>query len=145
MWYYKNQIIDSIEQMPKNTWGFIYKITNIDNNKFYIGKKQLYNKNNVKIGKKEKQQITGKGRRPCKKIIIKESNWLLYYGSNKSLLEDIKNLGESAFKREILEFAFNKKQLTYLEIKYQILNDVLEKDNSYNDNILGKFFKNDVK
>lgn len=149
MWYYQNSVIESIDQMPKNVFGFIYKITCIDNGKFYIGKKQLISTTNVKLGKKEAKKIaeaiTGKGRRPSKKQIIKESNWLSYYGSSKQLLEDINNLGETAFKREIIHYCFSKKSLSYNEIKYQILNKCLEQpEHSYNANILGKFYKEDV-
>ena len=48
------------------------------------------------------------------------------------------------FKREILEFAFNKKHLTYLETKYLFCNNVLENEEYINDNILGKFFRKDL-
>ena len=37
-----------------------------------------------------------------KKLVIKESNWVDYMGSNKFLLEDIKDLGEKKFIKEIL-------------------------------------------
>lgn len=148
MWYYQNNIIDSIEQMPENIFGFIYKITNIETGQFYIGKKQIKSITNVKLGKKEKaklnETITGKGRRPSKKKVIKESNWLSYYGSSKKLLEDVKKLGETVFKREIIKYCFSKKSLSYWEIYYQIQNDILQSSNCYNDSILGKFFKNDV-
>jgi hypothetical protein len=47
-------------------------------------------------------------------------------------------------KKQILEIAFNKKHLTYLETKYLFQLEVLEKpDEYYNDNILGKFFTKD--
>ena len=45
-------------------------------------------------------------------------------------------------KKQVLEIAFNKKHLTYLETKYLFQLGVLEKpDEYYNDNILGKFFR----
>jgi len=149
MWYYQNNIIDSISQMPKDVFGFIYKIINIDTGRFYIGKKQLQHTKNVKLGKKEKailvKNITGKGRRPSKKIIVKESDWLSYYGSSKQLLEDVKKLGEAAFKREIIQYCFSKKSLFYSEIKQQILNQCLEQpERCYNESIMGKFFNADV-
>ena len=60
-----------------------------------------------------------------------------------SLDFDIKLLGEDKFERLITNFAKTKKQLTYYELKAQILCDALFDDKSYNDNILGKFFKKD--
>ena len=47
-------------------------------------------------------------------------------------------------KKQILELAFNKKHLTYLETKYLFSHEVLENpEEYYNDNILGKFFTSD--
>ena len=46
-------------------------------------------------------------------------------------------------KREILEIAYHKKELTYLECKYQFTLGVLESRSYLNDNILGKFFDKD--
>lgn len=148
MWYYKNNIIDSIDQMPEGVFGFIYKIINIDTGRYYIGKKQLLSTTNVKLGKKAKallhSTMTGKGRRPSKKQVIKESNWLAYYSSSKQLLEDVKLLGEAAFKREIIQWCYSKKQLSYWEVYYQFQNDILQSRNCYNESILGKYFKKDV-
>ena len=40
----------------------------------------------------------------------------------------------------------SKKTLTYFEVKYQMLYQVLEKpDEFFNDNILGKFYTKDLK
>lgn len=64
-------------------------------------------------------------------------------GSCKELLEDIKNIGEDQFTKEIIEFCFNKTSLTYREVWYQFKFDVLE-INSYNGNILSRFFRKKV-
>jgi len=48
------------------------------------------------------------------------------------------------FERQILACASTKKLLTYYEVKYQMVYQVLEKpDEFFNDNILGKFFSKD--
>ena len=62
---------------------------------------------------------------------------------------DIKQLllegKKDEFERTILKCVQTKKQLTYFEIKYQMLYQVLEKpDEFFNDNILGKFFTKDL-
>ena len=143
MWLYKNKVVNKLENLPENTFGFIYKITNKTNGKFYIGKKQIMSQTNVKLGKKELEALpTQRGKKPSKKLVIKESNWVDYMGSNKFLLEDIKALGEKNFLKEILVICTNKKLLTYWELATQCKYDVLQV-NSYNDNLLGKFYRKD--
>ena len=84
MWLYKNKVINKLENLPENTFGFIYKITNKTTGKFYIGKKQIMSQTNVKLGKKELEALpTQRGKKPSKKLVIKESNWVEYMGSNK--------------------------------------------------------------
>ena len=49
------------------------------------------------------------------------------------------------FERTILKCVPNKKALTYFELKYQMIYQVLERpDEFFNDNILGKFFTKDL-
>lgn len=153
MWLYNNKVIDRIDDMPKDCYGFIYKVTHIPTGKKYIGKKVLYFNRNVKLTKKElellreerKHQGLG-GRTPLKKKVVKESDWKNYYGSQKEILNLVKQSKESDFKREILKFTFNKKELTYYEVKFLFIEEVLENSSEYiNDNILGKFFSRDFK
>jgi len=132
----------TIEDFPENSFGFIYKITNQITGKFYIGKKSLYHNIKKKLTKKELAEQTGPGRKSATKRIQKESDWITYWGSNKEILEEIKIKGNLAFQREILKIVNTKKELTYWEIAYQCQYNVLLID-SYNDNILGKFFKKD--
>ena len=75
------------------------------------------------------------------KQVQKESDWKTYFGSHSY----IKESPPFFLKREILEVAYNKKHLTYLECKYQFKLGVLEKPQYLNDNILGKFFDKDFK
>jgi len=132
----------TLEDFPTNSFGFIYKITNISTGRFYIGKKNLYHNIKKKLTKAELAEQTGPGRKATTKVIQKESDWVSYWGSNKELKKDLADLGESSFQKEILKVCFNKKELTYWELAFQCQYDVLLND-SYNDNILGKFFKKD--
>jgi hypothetical protein len=145
MWLYDNKEIKSIEDFGELVpFGFIYRITNLENNKFYIGKKQLISKTNIKLGKKEKALLPiQRGRAKTKKLVEKESNWLSYWGSCKPLLADIKTLGDSKFKREIIMICYSKKMLTYWEAAFQIKEDVLLKDNNYNDTVFSHFYRRD--
>lgn len=140
MWLYK-------ENYNINDYlGFVYIIENTQNNKKYIGKKFFFLNTKQKIGKKALALIEGKGRRPKTKTITKESDWESYYGSNEVLKEDIKTFGKDVFKREILRLCKGKKELTYWEVKYQFIYEVLEKPNEfYNSNILGSFYTKDLK
>lgn len=141
-WIYKGRTIKCLEDIAKHgdIVGFVYKIKNLETNKIYIGKKILHHTRKTKVTKKEKLETNT--RRVFKRV-TKESDWLNYFGSCKPLLEDVKILGPDKFKREILEFCFSKKHLAYTEIEYQFKEDVLRKD-TYNGNILGKYFKKDL-
>ena len=138
-WLYKNKEINGISDLPKDAFGFVYQTTHLPTNKKYIGKKSLMYNLKKKLGKKEKALWEGKGRPPMYKRVLKESNWKNYYGSHGF----IKEANEEDLKREILEIAYHKKELTYLECKYQFTLGVLESRSYLNDNILGKFFDKD--
>ena len=112
--------------------GFVYLITNLISNKKYIGKKLL----------KFKKTKTIKGK---KKKSLVESDWRAYWGSNDELKEDVKRLGEINFKREVLIFCKSKGELSYFELKEQILAGVLESDEYYNSWIMARVRKDHLK
>ena len=135
MWLYKNKVINSIEDMPADTFGFIYLVTHTPSGKKYLGKKVLYFNKKLPPLKNQKR----------KRKVQKESDWKTYYGSQaevKQLVKESKDMLE--FEREILIFVPTKKQLTYFETKLQFVNEVLENDEYLNSNILGKFFRKDL-
>jgi len=130
---------------PENYYGFVYKITNLKTGKFYIGKKSFYHNKKHKLTKKQLTEQTGRGRKPTHETIQVESDWKTYWGSNKQLIADIKELGEDKFDCTILKLCKTKKQLTYWEMHHQCLSQcIVSYDLSYNDNILGKFFPKDL-
>lgn len=141
-WLHKKKKINSLESIPNNqeVIGFVYKITNLVTGKFYIGKKNLHSKRKVRISKTEKEAT--KSRKVFKQV-VKESDWLSYYGSCKELKDDVLRMGPEKFEREILEFCCTSKYLSYSELAYQIKNDVLT-SNSYNGNILGRYYLRDM-
>ena len=140
-WVYKGDIVKDVAQFGDCVIGFVYKITDLETNKFYIGRKVLFFERTQKISKREKKATKT---RKSKKIVRKESDWKTYYGSCTELLADVKKYGEIRFQREILELCCDKKYLGYCEVKWQIIHNVLN-TNSYNENILGKFFRKDLK
>lgn len=113
---------DLLCEHANDAWGFIYLITNVTNNKKYIGKKQLSFKQTRKPlkGMKNKRRSTI------------ESDWKTYTGSCKELNEDIERIGKSNFKFEIVKYCFSKSHLAYEEAKMQFDNNVLIDDSWYN-------------
>jgi len=140
-WIYNNKEISSIEELPEDSYGFIYLIT-LSNNKKYIGKKNLYTERKRKFGKREIAKLEDKRQRKYE-IVKKESDWKTYCGSKK--YDDYQMFIDKGFyTKHILYTAKNKKHLTYLELKALIENNVLEDEAFLNDNILGKFFRKDI-
>lgn len=141
-WIYKLREVTCKEDLPDydKLYGFVYVITNIHTGKFYIGKKALKFSRKKKISKTVKKQTRT---RKIYERVVKESDWLDYYGSSKELSDDIKFFGKNIFKREIIELCYSKKYLSYSELKWQILKDVLN-NYSYNGNILGRFYPKDL-
>ena len=145
-WIYKQHEINDITQFPDKTFGFVYITTHKPTGKSYIGKKVLFHNQKKKLGKKELAALTGVvGRRPSYKLIVKESDWLKYYGSQTDIKQLLLEGKKDEFDRVILKMCPDKKSMTYFEIKYQMIYQVLEKpDEFFNDNILGKFFTKDL-
>jgi hypothetical protein len=130
MWTYDGK--EFSEDNIGDSFGYVYLIKNLTNNKQYIGKKFF-----SKAGYK-----TVKGKR---KKIRKSSDWLTYWGSNKQLNEDVKSLGEENFTREILYLCKSRSECSYLELREQIDRRVLESDSFYNDWIMAKIRKDHLK
>ena len=135
MWLYKDKEINSIEDMPTDTFGFVYLVTHTPSGKKYLGKKQLISNRTLPPLKGQKK----------KRKIQKESDWKTYYGSQSEVKQLVKESKDKLeFVREIIIFTSTKKQLTYFETKLQFVNEVLENDEYLNSNILGKFFRKDL-
>lgn len=131
---------------PEDYIGFVYKITNLTNSKFYIGKKYFWYNKKKKLTKKQLAELpVTPGRKPTHEIVRVESDWKTYWGSSKELLTDVNELSPMFFECLILKLCKSKKELTYYEMHYQCKFDCLiPGTNSYNDNILGKFFTRDL-
>ena len=144
MWLYQNKEVLSLEDLPQDTYGFIYISIHQPTGKSYIGKKSLFHNVRKKLTKKQLVEQTGRGRKPTTEVVQKESDWKTYYGSAKPILDLLKEGKQKEFTREILQLVPNKKLLTYYECKYLFMLGVIEQQDGYfNDNILGKFFRKD--
>ena len=118
-WYHKNKKIDSL---PEDCEAFVYLITNLTNDKKYVGKK---------LAKFKTTKPPLKGRKN-KRRGHKESDWKTYWGSSDHLNNDVIELGEDKFRREILYFCPSRGVASYLEAREQFERRVLETDDYYN-------------
>lgn len=129
-WIYESNPID--ESILDQYVGFVYCITNLVDDRKYIGKKLLkFKKSKIIKGKKKK--------------FLVESDWKKYWGSNKQLIADVQELGEDNFVREILTLCKSKSECNYLEAKYQFQLGVIESDKYYNEWIQCKIHKAHIK
>lgn len=120
---------------PDGYYGFTYLIVNETNGKIYVGKKAFTFNVKKKLSKRAR-----KGTRKRVEVNKKDSGWLKYFGSSNELKEDIKIYGEEPFTRYILDFCKNKSELSYAEVKQQIIHRVLEVP-SYNNWISCRVYK----
>ena len=131
-WFFEG--IPFLSENINDKFGFVYLITNIQNNRKYIGRKYFWSFRTPR-GKKRK--------------VKSESDWKNYYGSCPELKEDIDKLGRENFSRTILSLHKTKGKTNFGETSQLFKNDVLTEslDNGepafYNGNILGRFYRKD--
>ena len=111
-----------IKELPEGYIGFIYLITNLTNNRKYIGKK---------LSQFRRSRPPLKGKKNRRRYTV-ESDWRDYWGSSDKLLADVAQLGKEKFTREILYFCKSKSELSYIEAREQFDRRVLESDDYYN-------------
>ena len=119
MWTHKGKLV---ETLPDDCEGFVYLITNLTNDKKYVGKK-------LARFKVTRPPLKGKKN---KRRSSKESDRKTYWGSSDHLNADVASLGEDNFTREILHYCQSRGMLSYLEAKEQFDREVLLSDEYYN-------------
>jgi hypothetical protein len=131
MWKYQGN--EFTESMIETYIGYVYLITNKTNNRQYIGKKLFwFSKTRTIKGKKKKEKVL--------------SDWQSYWSSSEELKKDVMELGEENFTREILYLCSSKGTMSYLELREQMDNRVLENQQSwYNGFVGGKIHRSHVK
>ena len=115
-------------------FGFVYLITNKQNNRQYIGRKYFW------------QFRTPRGK---KRKVKSESDWKKYYGSCPELKEDIIKFGKQNFSRTIISVHKTKGKTNFEETRQLFINGVLTESldtgepKYYNSNILSRYFRKD--
>ena len=132
-WYYDG--VEFTSEMIEDYIGYVYCITDLTNNKKYIGKKLFRSTRRL-------APLKGKTR---KRTVIKESDWQDYFGSSEEVKLLVSELGSDNFKREILHLCNTKGELSYMELKEQMLREVLLNDDYYNGIIQVKIHRSHVK
>jgi len=127
-WLYQDQ---PVETLPEDCVGFVYMITNITNDRKYIGKKL------AKFSRTTQRTVKLKnGNKKKKKIRTKvDSDWRDYYGSSPELTRDVELLGKENFQRQILYYCKSKAECSYIEAREQFSRRVLESQDWYNGHI----------
>ena len=131
-WTYMERVFNSSD--IGDYFGFVYLITNLTNQRQYIGRKYFWSFRTPK-GKKRK--------------VKQESDWKKYYGSCPELKEDIEKIGKENFKRNILSLHKTKGKTNYEETRQLFTNNVLTEaldgtvPKYYNSNILSRYYRKD--
>ena len=133
-WTYQGSTFSSDD--INSFFGFVYRITNLQTGKQYIGRKYFVQKRKPRNG-------------TSKRRVTSESDWKKYYGSSPELKADVKQFGRENFKREILSLHATLGKVNYEETKQLFLNNVLQETledgtpKYYNSNILGRYYRKD--
>jgi hypothetical protein len=134
MWSYEGE--EFTTDMIGDNIGFVYIVTDTVSGMKYIGKKGFFSK-------VTKPPLKGKKR---KRRSIKESDWKTYCGSSESVKTLVEENGLDHFEREILHLCKSKGEMSYTEMREQIVRDVLLKPDEYlNGFVGGKIHRNHLK
>lgn len=133
MWYYKGKEFTSDD--IGDYIGFVYIIYDLSNNKKYVGKKKFQSKT-------RRPPLKGKTR---KRTVIKESDWMDYYGSSEEVKLLVEQQGRDNFHREILHLCNTLGEMSYLELDEQMKREVLLNEEYYNEFVGAKIHSNHVK
>ena len=115
-------------------FGYVYRITNLQSGKQYIGRIYFTQRRKPRGGKRR---------------VTSESDWKRYYGSSPELKDDVAKYGQNIFKREILSLQPTAGRVNFEETRQLFLNNVLSEalaDGTpayYNSNILGRYYRKD--
>jgi serine/threonine protein kinase len=133
MWYYGDEEFTS--DMIGDYIGYVYCITDLSNDKKYIGKKLFKSTRKLPPLKGQKRKRT--------KVL--ESDWMSYYGSSEEVKSLVEEHGGKRFHREIIHLCKSKGEMSYLEAKEQFDREVLLSDEYYNEFIGCKIHSRHVK
>lgn len=132
-------------ELPEGVFGFVYLITYTDGT-HYLGKKQCVSEKllpALKSGEVRPEALYRigkniKGKRVQFDVVRKETSWKKYVGSSKLTAD------KTIEYKTIIELAYSKRQLTYLENKYLFGMEAIEDPTFVNECIMGRFFRGNI-
>ncbi|MDX0197020.1 hypothetical protein [Sinorhizobium meliloti] len=132
-WFYRGEPFTSDDISGYHS--FVYRITDKETGRFYVGKKIFFNARKLPPLKGQKR----------KRTVVKESDWLSYFGSNETLKALVEKHGSERFRREILHLCKSKGEASFMEAYEQFAHDVLRRDDCFNDWIIVKVHRKHLK
>lgn len=123
MWYYQDKPFEPDDELLEKYQGFVYRITERETGKKYIGKKFFWKPKTLPVTKTRKRKVKTRV----------QSDWRDYFGSNQELKELVETKGQDAYLREVLHLCRTKGECSYWEAKLQFQYDVLLDDSYYNE------------
>lgn len=120
-WIYNGKPFDPDESELESVIGFVYQIEEVDTGMKYIGKKLFWKPKILPITKTRKRR----------KRTMVQSDWRTYHSSNKLIMEKAK-IDPRLFVRTVLKLCSTKGECSYWEAKMQFDNEVLLRDDFYN-------------
>lgn len=126
-WLFNGEEIDP-EHLLK-FFGFVYRITDKETGKKYIGRKYIWNYRREKDATRRK------------KI---ESDWKRYFSSN----EELKRIGKETperLLREVIHLCRGKGETNWREVEEIVKQNAIYDNDYLNDNLSGKYFRKNVK
>lgn len=108
------------EEITSSMFGFVYRITNLQTGKYYIGRKQFWSVHKVKVPNRKN-----------KKRVVVVSNWESYLSSSTQVKADIAKFGMDNFSFEIISIHKTKAELVFTEAKL-IWQAMMSREEIYN-------------
>ena len=133
MWLYEGEEFES-EKIGDGV-GFVYEIEDKSNNMIYLGKKKFWSTRRLPPLKGQKR----------KRKVVKESDWMEYYGSSEEVKSLVEEFGGERFERRILRICYSLGEMSYWELWHQMTKHVLlNPDKYYNAFVGAKIHRNHV-
>jgi hypothetical protein len=131
-WFHHDTDLEVTESETFGHFGFVYVITHLESNRKYIGKK-FFTKSKTK-------QVKGK-----KKRVRVPSDWENYWGSNKTLKEEVETNGKDQYKREVLHLCKTRSECSYWETYEIFVRHALIGNKFYNEWVSCRIRKDHLK
>lgn len=137
-WFYQGKEIKTLADTPLEALGFIYKIYNLDNQMYYVGRRTIRSNRRRKLTVAEKK-IKGNEKKTFITEMKESSGWKTYAGSNVTLKAEVTK--GARIRKEILHYCYSKAEITYKETAEILCSGALLDIKSYNSWVKATIYK----